>query len=142
MSRGALALIQPAFDAYKAANPALVGRFVYSKAPAPELAGKLRAQIAAGRQDIDLVLCGSDGLAAGLALDLWERVLPDHAGVFPDLDAVYEPAALRLTRAQGQGYGVAVCYYPSGPLLEYLPERGEGRAYLRGGADGVGEGAP
>ncbi|HWK43090.1 MAG TPA: extracellular solute-binding protein [Stellaceae bacterium] len=120
---GALALMQSGFDDYRAANPSLVSRFVYSKAPAPELAGKLRAQQQAGRTDIDIVLSGSDGLSAGLEQDLWQRILPDHAALFPDLDAVYEPAALNLNRAQGQGYGVVLCYYPSGPLLEYLPER-------------------
>ncbi len=120
---GALALIQPAFEAYRAANPTVVSRFVYTKAPAPELAGKLRAQQAAGRQDIDLVLTSSDGLSAGMAQDLWQRILPDHASVFPDLDQVYEAGALNLNRAQGQGYGVVLCYYPGGPLLEYLPDR-------------------
>jgi putative spermidine/putrescine transport system substrate-binding protein len=120
---GALALMQPAFDDYARANPALVSRFVYSKAPAPELAGKLRSQQQARRVDIDLVLSGSDGLSAGLEQDLWQRILPDHEAVFPDLETIYEPAAWRLNQAQGQGYGVVLCYYPSGPLLEYLPER-------------------
>jgi putative spermidine/putrescine transport system substrate-binding protein len=120
---GALALMQRAFDDYRVANPTLVSRFVYSKAPAPELTGKLRAQQDSGHLEIDLVLSGSDGLSAGLEQNLWQRVLPDHAGVFPDLEKVYEPAALKLNQAQGQGYGVVLCYYPSGPLLEYLPNK-------------------
>ncbi len=120
---GALALMRPAFEAFRAANPSLVSRFVFTVAPAPELAGKLKAQQQAGRIDIDLVLTGSDGLAAGLEGQSWQRLLPDFASDLPDLDAILQPAALNLTRAQGQGYGVAVCYYPSGPLLEYLPER-------------------
>jgi len=120
---GALALMQPAFEAFRAAHPELVTRLTFAKAPAPELAAKLRAQQAAGRVDIDLVLTGSDGLAAGLEAGLWERLLPDHAAKLPDLEARYEPAALALHRAQGQGYGVVMNYYPSGPLLEYLPER-------------------
>ena len=120
---GALALMQKAFDAYRAAKPELVSRIVYTKAPAPELAAKLKAQQAAGRLDIDLVLTGSDGLAAGLEGGLWERLLPAHAAAFPGLEENYEPAALNLHRAQGQGYGVVINYYPSGPLLEYAPER-------------------
>ena len=120
---GALALMQRAFEEYRAANPTLVSRFVFARAPAPELGAKLHAQQQAGRTDIDLVLSGSDGLAAGLEFGGWERILPDHAAVLPDLEHVLEPAALNLTRAQGQGYGVALCYYPSGPLLEFLPER-------------------
>ena len=120
---GALALMQPAFEAYRAANPRLVSRIAFVKAPAPELAGKIKAQQDAGRADIDLVLTGSDGLAAGLSLELWRRVLPDFAEKLPGIEENYEPAALNLHRAQGTGFGVVVNYYPSGPLLEYAPER-------------------
>ena len=120
---GALQLMQPAFEAFRAANPAAVSRIVFSKAPAPELSAKLRAMQAAGRVDIDLVLTGSDGLAAGLENQQWRRLLPDFAAAFPGLDDSYEPAALALHRAQGQGYGVVMNYYPSGPLLEYMPDR-------------------
>ncbi len=120
---GALALLQPAFEEYRRANPRLVSRVAYVKAPAPELAGKIKAQQDAGRSDIDLVLAGSDGLAAGLGLGLWQRILPDFAERFPGIEASYEPAALALHRAQGGGFGVVVNYYPSGPLLEYMPAR-------------------
>ncbi|HEY0522986.1 MAG TPA: extracellular solute-binding protein [Stellaceae bacterium] len=120
---GALALMQKGFEAYRASHPQLVSRINYVKAPAPELAGKIRAQQQAGRIDLELVLTGSDGLAAGLEQDLWIKLLPEYADRFPDIEANYEPAALKLHRAQGQGYGIVVNYYPSGPLLEYLPDR-------------------
>jgi putative spermidine/putrescine transport system substrate-binding protein len=120
---GALALIQKGFEAYRAKNPLLVSRITFVKAPAPELAGKISAQQKAGRVDLDLILTGSDGLAAGLEQDLWVKLLPDFADKFPGLEEKYEPAALNLFRVQGQGYGVVVAYYPSGPLLEYAPER-------------------
>ncbi len=120
---GALALMQQAFEDYKAQNERHLGRINFVKAPAPELAGKLRAQQRANRADIDLVLTGSDGLAAGLNFDLWQRILPDFAEKFPNIDESYEPAALALHKAQGQGFGVVMNYYPSGPLLEYAPER-------------------
>jgi putative spermidine/putrescine transport system substrate-binding protein len=120
---GALALLQPAFEAYQAANPKLVSHIAYVKAPAPELAGKIKAQVDAGRSDIDLVLSGSDGLAAGLSLDLWRRIFPDFNDKFPNIEQNYEPAALNLHRAQGAGFGTVVSYYPSGPLLEYAPDR-------------------
>ena len=120
---GALQLMQPAFEAFRTANPGLVSRIVFSKAPAPELSAKLRAQQAAGRVDVDLVLTGSDGLAAGLESGQWIRLLPEHDAAFPGLEAAYEPAALALHKAQGRGFGVVMNYYPSGPLLEYLPDR-------------------
>jgi len=120
---GALALMQKAFEEYRKAKPELVSRITYVKAPAPELASKIKAQQNAGRIDIDMVLTGSDGLAAGLDQGLWIKLLPTYADKFPGLEDNYEPAALNLHRAQGQGYGVVINYYPSGPLLEYAPER-------------------
>jgi putative spermidine/putrescine transport system substrate-binding protein len=120
---GALALMQKAFEAYRQAKPELVSRITYVKAPAPELAGKVKAQQEAGRIDLDMVLTGSDGLAAGLDQGLWLKLLPTFADRFPGLEENYEPAALNLHRAQGQGYGIVINYYPSGPLLEYAPER-------------------
>lgn len=120
---GALALIQKGFEEYRKRKPELVSRFNFVKAPAPELASKLKAQQSAGRVDLDLILTGSDGLAAGLANDLWVKLLPDYAEAFPKIEENYEPAALNLHKVQGQGFGVVVCYYPSGPLIEYLPER-------------------
>src|SRR3954470_18840785 len=120
---GALALMQKAFDAYRQAKPELVSRITYIKAPAPELASKVKAQQDAGRIDLDMVLTGSDGLAAGLEQNLWLNLLPTYADRLPGLEENYEPAALNLHRAQGQGFGVVINYYPSGPLLEYAPER-------------------
>jgi len=120
---GALALIQPAFEEYAKTYPERASRIIFTKAPVTELAGKLKAQQSAGRVDIDIVLTGSDGLAAGLANEIWLKVLPDFTDKFPGIEENYEPAALALHKAQGDGYGVVVNYYPSGPLIEYDPER-------------------
>lgn len=120
---GALALMQRAFEDYRATHPKLVSRMVFVKAPAPELAAKLQAQQGGGRVDIDLVLTGSDGLAGGLEAGVWQRILPDFADKLPNLQEIYEPAAWNLQQAQGGGAGIVVNYYPSGPLLEYAPER-------------------
>jgi putative spermidine/putrescine transport system substrate-binding protein len=62
-------------------------------------------------------------LAAGLANETWLKILPDFAEKFPGLEENYEPAALALQKAQGNGFGVVVNYYPSGPLIEYDPDR-------------------
>ncbi|QND50577.1 extracellular solute-binding protein (plasmid) [Phyllobacterium sp. 628] len=120
---GALALMQPAFEEYAKAYPERASRIIFTKAPVTELAGKLKAQQSAGRVDIDIVLTGSDGLAAGLANETWLKILPDFADKFPGIEENYEPAALALHKAQGDGFGVVVNYYPSGPLIEYDPER-------------------
>ena len=119
---GNLALTQKAIENYRRAKPNLVSRITFTKAPAPELPSKLKAQQQANRVDIDLVLTGTDALSAGIDQKLWVEVLPAHQGALPKLDEIYlEPAARMQTLARGQG--VVVTYYPSGPLLEYMPER-------------------
>lgn len=119
---GNLALTQPAFDEFRKEHPKLVSRIVYSQAPAPDLPGKLRAEEAAGRLDIDLVLTGTDALSAGIADNVWMPILPQFASDFPNLDANYLPGAAAMEK-QYNGVGIVVSYYPSGPLLEYMPGR-------------------
>src|SRR5205085_11014786 len=75
---GNLALTQKAIEKYRADHPKAVSRITMTKAPAPELAGKIKAQQQAGRVDIDLVLTGTDGLAAGIEQDLWVQLLPNY----------------------------------------------------------------
>lgn len=119
---GNLALTQKAIENYRKAKPDWASRIVFSKAPAPELPGKLKAQQDANRVDIDLVLTGTDVLSAGIDQKLWINLLPDRAGDLPKLSDIYlEPAARMQGLAEGQG--VVVTYYPSGPLFEYAPER-------------------
>jgi putative spermidine/putrescine transport system substrate-binding protein len=119
---GNLALTQKAIENFRKAKPDLVAKFNFTKAPAPELPGKIKAQQGAGRVDIDLVLTGTDALAAGIEQGLWVELLPAHVDALPNLDSIYlAPAAKMQTLAKGQG--VVVTYYPSGPLLEYAPER-------------------
>jgi putative spermidine/putrescine transport system substrate-binding protein len=119
---GNLALTQKAIENYRKAKPNLVSRITFTKAPSPELAGKIKAQQDAGRVDIDLVLTGTDALSAGIDQKLWVEMIPQHAGSLPKLDDIYLPAAAKMqTLAKGQG--VVVTYYPSGPLLEYMPDK-------------------
>jgi putative spermidine/putrescine transport system substrate-binding protein len=89
---GNLALTQPAFQAYAKAKPNLVSKFNFTKAPAPELPGKIKAQQDANRVDIDLVLTGLDGLSAGIEQKLWVQLLPAFAASLPKLDDVLLPA--------------------------------------------------
>jgi putative spermidine/putrescine transport system substrate-binding protein len=119
---GNLALTQEALEAFAAKNPTLVSRITFTKAPSPELPGKIRAMQAAGRTDIDLVLTGTDALAAGIALNLWEPLLPAHAAKFPNLVDNYLPAARKM-QDLSSGQGIMVTYTPAGPLLEYNPDK-------------------
>ena len=119
---GNLRLTQQSIETYRKSNPKLVDKIRFTQAPAPELPSKIKAQQEAGRLDIDLVLTGLDGLAAGIEQGLWLRLMPDYQEKFPGLEANYLPAARQMYDLS-KGFGITVTFYPSGPLLEYAPER-------------------
>ncbi|WP_343314982.1 extracellular solute-binding protein [Brucella sp. BE17] len=120
---GNLQLTQAAIEKFAKDNPQLVSRLIFSRAPSPELPGKLKAQQTANRVDIDLVLTGpgamSDGIEQGLWIDVWTKY-PDQ---LPNAEETYHEKALMMQKNFGQNEGVAVVYSPSGPLFEYAPDR-------------------
>ena len=118
---GNLQLTQPMIDDFVKQHSDVISKVTYSKGPAPELAGKIKAQQNAGRVDIDLVLTGTDGLAAGAEQGLWMDLLPKYADRLPGMKD-YLPPAQKMQELAGNS-GVTVTYYPSGPLLEYLPAK-------------------
>ena len=119
---GALALLQKPLENYRAARPNLVSKITFTKAPAPELPGKIKAMQDAGRVDIDIVLGGVDALSAGIDQNLWVNLLPTFAASLPKPEEVYLKGALD-NHNLGKGFGMCMVYYPSGPLIEYIPER-------------------
>jgi putative spermidine/putrescine transport system substrate-binding protein len=119
---GDLALTQDAIQNFANKNPNLVSKVNFTKAPAPELPGKLKAMQAANRSDIDLVLTGTDFLAAGIEQGLLVKILPDHSAKFPNLMQNYQPAAAKMQELAGD-YGIEVAFMPAGPLLEYNPDK-------------------
>ena len=118
---GALALVQKPIENFRAAKPNLVSRITFTKAPAPELAGKLKAQQGAGRIDIDMVLGGLDAVAAGLDGKLWTELFPKYAASLPKPEDILLAPALAMHKL-GRGQAMCMVYYPSGPLLEYMPD--------------------
>ncbi|MGX7673530.1 extracellular solute-binding protein [Plantactinospora sp. DSM 117369] len=118
---GNLQLTQSMIDDFVAKNSDTVSKVTYSKSPSPELVGKVKAQQDANRVEIDLVLTGVDGLAAGIDQNLWTPLLPTHAGRLPGM-ANYLPGAAAMQKLAGD-HGVTITYYPSGPLIEYLPSK-------------------
>ncbi|WP_250435737.1 extracellular solute-binding protein [Caballeronia sp. ATUFL_F2_KS9A] len=119
---GNLQLTQKGFEAFKAKYPDLVSSITFTNAPAPQLPGKIKAMQAAGRSDIDLVVTGTDALAAGIQQGLWEKLLPDNAKAFPGVLDKYAPGPRKMQDI-AQGYGLEVTYMPAGPLLEYNPAK-------------------
>ena len=67
------------------------------------------------------MLTGVDGLAAGIEQGLWEPLLPTYASRVPGMKD-YLPGAQAM-QALAKDQGVTITYYPSGPLIEYLPSR-------------------
>ncbi len=119
---GNLALTQQAIENYRKLKPNLVSKFTFTKAPAPELPGKIKAQQDAGRVDIDAVLTGIDVLSAGVDQKLWIPPLPDFAASLPKLDDIYLAGA-KAMQGLAQNQGVCIVYCPAGPLLEFMPDR-------------------
>ncbi len=77
----------------------------------------------AGRSDIDLVLTGTDFLAAGIEQGVLIKLLPDHAAKFPNLVANYQPAAREDAGARAGLRHHGRAFMPAGPLLEYNPDK-------------------
>ncbi|MGZ0146832.1 ABC transporter substrate-binding protein [Kribbella sp. WER1] len=118
---GNLQLTQGMIDDFVKQHPDVISKVTYSKGPAPELAGKIKAQQNANRVDIDLVLTGTDGLAAGHEQGLWIDLLSKYKDRLPGMKDYLPPAAKMQELAGNEG--VTVTYYPSGPLLEYMPSK-------------------
>ncbi|MFF1399971.1 extracellular solute-binding protein [Streptomyces sp. NPDC058287] len=119
---GNLKLTQPILDAFKAKHPDIVSKITTSTGTAPELAPKVQAQQQGGNVQIQLVLTGTDGLSAGIQKGLWYNLKPYYPTFFPGLMSNYQtPAASMAGLAQDQG--IEIVWYPSGPLLEYDPDR-------------------
>jgi len=119
---GDLALTQDAFELYARKNPNRVSKFNFTKAPAPELPGKLKAMQAAGRTEIDMVLTGVGFLGNSIEQGLLIKLLPDYAAKFPNLTGNYQPPAAKMQEL-AQGQGIAVVFMPAGPLMEYNPAK-------------------
>ncbi|HEU5354776.1 MAG TPA: extracellular solute-binding protein [Actinocrinis sp.] len=119
---GNLALTKPAIEAFKAAHPEIISSVTYSTGTAPQLSSKIQAQQQAGNVQTHLVLTGTDGLAAGIKLGLWQNLKSYYAQFFPDLMNNYQPAAANMA-SLAQDQGIEIVWYPSGPLIEYNPAK-------------------
>ncbi|HEY8730293.1 MAG TPA: extracellular solute-binding protein [Acidothermaceae bacterium] len=120
---GNLQLTKGMIDDFVKAHPDIVSNVTTTTGTAPSLAGKIQAQQGAGGGGgaIDLVLTGTDGLAAGISQNLWVKLTPDYSAKFPNLTSNYLQGAADMQQL-AQGYGIELVYYPSGPLLEYNPK--------------------
>jgi putative spermidine/putrescine transport system substrate-binding protein len=119
---GNLQLTQKAIEKFRDDHKDLVSSVEFTRSTAPELPGKIDAQQKANRVEIDLVLTGTDALAAGASKNLWEKVGDNAKPVLGDYEATLQEPAQRMQKI-AEGQGIIVVYYPSGPLLEYNPAK-------------------
>ena len=119
---GNLKLTQPIIDSFKAQFPDYVSKITTTTGTAPELAPKVQAQQQGGNVQIQLVLTGTDGLAAGIQKSLWYDLKPYYGTFFPGLMSNYQTAAASMA-SLAQDQGIELVWYPSGPLLEYDPAK-------------------
>lgn len=114
-------LTEKIFDSFTKDHPDIVSSVTWETAKAPDMAGKVQAQQQAGNLKIDLVLTGTDGLAAGISQKLFTPVAAEFKDRLSNMGTYQEAAAEMQKLAEDQA--VALTYYPSGPLLEYNPDK-------------------
>ncbi|WP_394616828.1 extracellular solute-binding protein [Lentzea sp. JNUCC 0626] len=119
---GNLQLTQGMIDEFVRTHPDVVSKVNATKATAPDMPGKLKAEQNSGTSQTHLVLTGTDGLASVIEQKLVYRLLPEYSAKLPKLEDVYLPAANEMQKL-AQDQGVAITYYPAGPLLEYDPAK-------------------
>ena len=139
---GALQIDRPGIERFRTQFPNLLSRYNVQLAPSPELAGKLKAEQAAGRVDIDFVLLGVGPLSDGITQGVWTQLLPNYADVLPDVNKILTPGAKLMQESFGKQFGIEVSYTPSGPLFEYMPDRVSTVPEDRAGSAGLDPRAP
>ncbi|MDN5686266.1 MAG: extracellular solute-binding protein [Brachybacterium sp.] len=113
----------PMIEKWAEDNPEIISSVSFESGDAPSLVGQIKPQVDSGRLEVDMVLTGNDGLSAGIGSDLWVPLIESYGDRLSNQDTYLEPAAAMQELASG--YGAVVSYYPSGPLLQYNPEKVE-----------------
>ncbi len=119
---GNFRLYRAAIDAFRAANPKFVDDLELISLTAPELVPKIKAQQMANNMETALATTGYDGIAAGKELGIWIQIMPKYKAVFQKAINNYmtgPKAAYDLF----EGYGIANCFCPGGPMFTYNPEK-------------------
>ena len=119
---GDTVVAQPMIEAYIKKFPQYVSKVNFGTGDATEIAGKLKAQQAAGVSQIDMVLTGNDALGAGVEQGLWLKLFPDYNFQLGASVAEYEPGAKTMFEIS-KGYAVVNDYGNYGPLLEFMPDK-------------------
>lgn len=118
---GAQKELGPMIEKWAKDNPDVVSGVSFESSDAPSLVGQIKPQVDSGRLEVDLVLTGNDGLSAGIGSDLWIPLVKSYGDRLGNQKNYLDAAAAMQDLASG--YGVVLSYYPSGPLLQYNPDK-------------------
>ncbi|GAA1292240.1 MULTISPECIES: extracellular solute-binding protein [Brachybacterium] len=118
---GAQKELGPMIEKWAEDHPEIVSSVNFESGDAPSLVGQIKPQVDSGRLEVDLVLTGNDGLSAGIGSDLWIPLIDSYGDRLGNQDTYLEAAASMQELASG--YGIVLSYYPSGPLLQYNPDK-------------------
>ena len=119
---GDTVVAQPMIEAYMKKFPQYLSKVNFGTGDATEIAGKLKAQQAAGVSQIDMVLTGNDALGAGVEQGLWLKLFPAYDSQLGASVAKYQPGAKTMFDI-ANGYAVVNDYGNYGPLLEFMPDK-------------------
>jgi putative spermidine/putrescine transport system substrate-binding protein len=111
---------KPVFEAFKKANPDLVGSISYETAAATDVTGKLKAQSLGGSVSVTMVLGGTGVVGPAVQQNLLIKQYPDYQKYLPDLSTVFDKPRMELQDLSG-GYGLMNRWGPSGPFIQYNP---------------------
>ena len=118
---GDLQIVQPMVENYMKHFPKRLAKVNFETGDATEVAGKLKAQEAAGKLQIDLLLTGNDALAPSIEQGLLTKIFPDYNFQLGASVARYLPGA-KLMWDQAQSFAIVTDFGNYGPLLQYLPK--------------------
>lgn len=114
---GAQRVTERIVDNFIAEHPDVISSVTWETGGAPDIVGTIKPQVDSGQLSIDIVLTGSDGLAAGVSQDLWLPIATDHADQLSNQSGYLDSA--RKQQDLSGGFGVLYSYTPNGPLVWY-----------------------
>lgn len=117
---GDLSSVRDIIENYAKANPQKVKGVTYQRAPAPELAAKVKAQQDAGRVDINLILTGQDAGSVLVQNGQLVRLFPQYDKLFPREELT---DAAKVLQDEGEGYLLPSVVSNGGPVFIYNPNK-------------------
>ena len=137
---GNLQLTGKIFDDFAKEHPDIISSVTWETAGAPDLAGKIKAQQQAGNLKIDLVLTGTDGLAAGISQSLFTPIAADFKDRLSNMNNYQEPGRSHAEAGAGPGRGADLV--PVRTAAGVQPGQGGQPAEDRRRTAGLGQGEP